>query len=805
MNLRFKKMNSIVMLTMLAAAVCALVGCAPARAGDAETLSDNFYSATYSDCATLAMRFKPLDGDVPVMLNMSSIFDDGTNAARCAQPQMSGEKEISAVISTGDGRMIKARLEANPNDVPGVLALDLKPIEKGNIKWKFTFNAEKGEHFYGFGEKFNALDQRGKLVRIMNKDKHAHENDDIKFEKDRSYKTVPFFMSSRGYGLWLEDTSVAYFDMDSDGRGKWTLRFESDSARLYFIAGPRLTQVLERYMEFTGRPPMWPAWVFAPWKSRNVHNSRAEFEEDVLRQREVDVPGSVIVIDSPWETCYNDYKFNEAQFHDSKGMLQLAHDQGYKVVLWLTPMINVWNNVDMQGIKVSLCGNYDGVRKHGGFVLGKDGKPIVSEWWKGRGSMLDFTFPEAADYWKRNLVKLFEYGADGIKIDDGESQFVMDGVYRDGTPGTKMQNYYSVLYNKYTYEAVQEGLKGDGVVFARSGAAGSQKYTVPWAGDNFADFGEYGLPSVVIAGQAMAMSGFPLWAHDVGGYIGTQSDETFIRWTQFGALSPVMQMHTTTNKGCWDFGDTGLSVYRKYAKLHTSLFPYIYALNAEAARDGMPIIRPLPLLYQNDAEAHKPRFEYLFGPDILAGPVVVEGATTKEMYFPKGDTWIDFWSGKTFAGGTVATVAAPLADMPLFVRAGAIIPMLPPDVDTLVDKKLIKDDKVIAMDDRLDVLVYPGPGKSGFETVDGVKLSGAPEAGGYRLCASGAAKRAIFKFNIAGAASVMIDGAAMKKLDNCAALAYGDPAWCADSARGIVAAAAAIGANDSCITVAGGK
>lgn len=735
--------------------------CCAARAIESAVPGDKSLRIEYGDCGGMQIDFEPLAGDAFVALNLLELQVDGATPQLCSPMQVHGDGSVHTLFESVSGREISMNATLQPGGAPGTAMIELAALDGATVSWQFEFNAELDEHFYGFGEKFNTFDMRGHATRMLNLDKHMGGPDDPAYFLDRSYKTVPFFMSSRGYGVWLDDTSVAYFNMDDAGDGRWRLKFESGRARIYFFAGPRLPLVVERYTALSGRPPLWPAWAFGPWKSRDVHPNRQAVEEDILRQRELDIPGSVIVIDSPWETCYNNYTFNEMQFPKYREMIAMAHDNGYRVVLWITPLINIWNFTDMVGIQPDRCQNYSVVNKNDGFVKDKDGRSAVVQWWKGTGSIIDFTNPGAAKYWVKSMKSLLELGADGFKVDDGESQFCIDGLYSDGTPGARMMNYYSVLYHKYTYQAIEELRNGDGVVFARAGASGAQKYGIPWAGDNFADFSEsFGLPSVVVAGQSMAMSGFPVWAHDIGGYItrkhklgegdykgGGQTAELFMRWTQFGALSPVMQMHTTSNKGAWDFGGAALENYRKYAKLHTSLFPYLYALNAEAARTGMPMMRPLPLLYQEYPEAHVQRYEYLLGPDLLVGVVVEEGATTKEIYFPPGEVWVDIYHdfGKEYAGGQLAVVPAPLDAMPVFARRGAIIPMLPADTDTLVPASEVKVDGIVAPGDRLEVHVIPGGEPAAFETVDGVLLEATPTDAGLQLCAAGPPRDVTFK------------------------------------------------------------
>jgi len=626
-------------------------------------------------------------------------------------------------LSSESGGVMKVNFSAAGK---GIFLLDIRTSPAETVPWDIRFRAEPNEHFYGFGERFNTFDMRGYETNIINYDAFAGVKDRSK-RGDRAYKTVPFFSSSRGYGLWLDDPIVSMFDMDSGKNGAYSIRFEDDFLRIYIFAGPRPADVIERYTALSGRPPLWPAWVFGPWKSRDVHKSRADVEEDIVRQRDLDIPGSLIVIDSPWETCYHDFKLNKKQFQNPEDMLRMAHDYGYKVIAWIAPFMNIYNAQDMVGIRLQKCPAYDPLKKINGFIQDEKGEPFVMDWWKGTGSPIDFTNPEAVSFWKKKIKEIVAQGFDGIKADDGEGGTYMDAAnlhyFDPDMPRLRMVNYESYLYNKATYEALAEATGGDTVVWARSGTAGTQKFSIQWPGDNPADFTYDGFPSVVVSGLAAAMSGFSIWGHDIGGYLGSPDAEVFTRWAEFGALSPVMQIHTTANKGAWDFGPDAEKTYRKFAKLHTSLFPYIYTYAKIASEKGLPIIRPLPFADPDDPQAHVQRYEYLFGDELLVAPVVEKGAVSREVYFPRGSRWIDFRTGAEHSGGKIEKVDAPLDALPLFVRAGALIPMLPDDVDTLVAKEQIKKPDIVAMDDRLVLRCWPAPKPSSFNAFDGSSFS----------------------------------------------------------------------------------
>jgi alpha-D-xyloside xylohydrolase len=591
---------------------------------------------------------------------------------------------------------------------PGVVEITSVAYEVGY----WHFEATDAASYYGLGERFDQLDHAHTVVKNLSMD-------DEGVKGDSTYKPIPFFMSTSGYGLWVDTTGEATFDMNASDRAEIVVDATAAKLRIVLFTGPKFPEILEKFTAQAGRAVVPPYWAFAPWKARDYHQNDAQVKEDVDKNRELGLPASVIVIDSPWSTTYNDYKFNPKQFDDAPGMVKYIHAQGYKLVLWHTPWINSKSDppkeVGFEGKIAPLAENYQFAADQGLFVKNADGGPYVARWWKGEGSLIDFTNPKAKQWWQDQVRQAIAAGADGFKDDDGEGSFLGDARFADGTDSRMMRNAYDVLYNNAVEELIQKDLKGNGVLFARSVSVGANGIGFLWGGDNEASFSPLnGLPTVVTAGLGAGLSGMPLWTADLGGYLATTSTpdaRLLMRWTEYAAFSPVMEVMSSKNIGPWDFdknagGHEALDVYRKYAVLHMSLFPYRYAAAQEAAKTGMPMMGALVLEYQDDARARTAKDEYLFGPDLLVAPVIDEG-TQRPVYLPPGE-WVDYWTGKAIAGGQVVIVDSGVEMIPVWARAGAVIPKIPEDVMTLVPQSESGNTTVKSLDDRRVYEVLPG-------------------------------------------------------------------------------------------------
>jgi alpha-D-xyloside xylohydrolase len=583
---------------------------------------------------------------------------------------------------------------------PGVVEITSLAYEVGF--WRFQ--VRDAASYFGLGERFDTLDHAHTVVKNLS-------TDNAGVKGTSSYQPIPFFMSTTGYGLWVDTTGEATFDMNASDRDAITVDVTAARLRIVLFSGPRFPLILERFTALAGRAVLPPYWAFAPWKGRDYHQDQAQVDEDVDRQRELGLPGSVILIDSPWAAAYNDYKFNPKQFADAPAMVKHLHADGYKLVLWHTSWIN--SNSDppkeggFEGKIAPLSENYREAADQGLFVKNRDGSPYVGRWWKGEGSLIDFTNPRARSWWQDQVRQAIAAGADGFKDDDAEGNFFGEVTFADGTDPRLMRNRYGTLYNNAMEELIQKDLKGNGVLFARSVSVGANGIGFLWGGDNEASFSPLnGLPTVVTAGLGAGLSGMPLWTADLGGYEATASTpdaRLLMRWTEYAAFSPVMEVMSSANIGPWDFdknagGHEALDTYRRYAVLHMSLFPYRYAAAQQAAKTGMPIMRALVLDYQDDARARTAKDEYLFGPDFLVAPVIDEG-TQRPVYLPPGE-WVDYWTGTPASGGKVVIADAPVDTIPVWVRAGAVVPRIPVDVMTLVPQSESGNTTVKSLDDR---------------------------------------------------------------------------------------------------------
>jgi alpha-D-xyloside xylohydrolase len=752
---------------------------------------------------------------------------NGANLVQFAPPAVhsgGGSAVLGRVISSkqiGDGLELTQTLGASRVTSQltfshvGVMRYEVTDWGPANpVATAVAAPSDAREHFFGFGEKYDGLDQAGKTVRILT-------FDDPGTKGDHSYKVAPWFMSTRGYGFHLDSSAESVFDMRAGGPNRYVVLNQLGTLRFNVVYGPQLTDVLARYTGYTGRPFLPSPWVFGPWISSDVWRSGGEVRYAVTQFRTRGIPASAFVFDSPWETAYNDFQFNMVQFGRDATidgvhypgfaslieMMTFLRSNGLKAICWMAPFINVQSgNENIPGQNLGKAGNYDEAARQGLFVrAASNGPALVVPWWKGKGSPVDFTNPASRQWLTDQLRALLKQSEvitqsgvpepviGGFKTDDGESgngpntYIPATAQYSDGRTGAEMRNGYCLEYHK----TISSVLGDKGILFARSGFTGSHAFPGCWAGDNEPNFGDNGLPGVIVAGQSAAMSGFAIWGHDIGGYQDTNPSQSppnlFMRWTQFGCFSPIMQMHRQVTKELqypWRYGTEALQNYLFFAKLHTRLFPYIYTYAKEASDTGLPIIRPAVLLNQTDANTFNLQHTYFFGNEFLVAPMITPDASSRQVYLPAGQ-WFDFWTNQPQAGArTINWQNNQQAQLPLFVREGAIIPMLLNDAQTLCNANYVNTPSVKTADRDLQFWIYPGQ-PSHFAMYDGTDIR-CEGSGHLTITVASTARGVLLRALVGEPAAVTRDGAAVPRLTTPGQFDAALTGWRADAQAGLV-------------------
>ena len=535
------------------------------------------------------------------------------------------------------------------------------------------------EKIYGLGERFGPFIKNGQAIDIWNEDGGT--------SSELTYKNVPFYISSRGYGVFFNHPGRVMLEVQSERTTRVNVVVQGEELECMIIAGPKIKDVLDRYTALTGRPGLPPAWSYGLWLTTSFTTSYDEKTVtgflDGLQEREI--PLGVFHFDCYWMKGFQwcDFKWDEEMFPDAEAYLKRMHERGLKVCVWINPYIAQASSLFQEG------------KEKGYLVLRADTHTeTVWQWdnWQAGMALVDFTNPEASKWYTGHLESLMDMGVDAFKTDFGERiPFDPQRIkWWNGADPERMHNYYSFMYNKAVYEMMQSKGK-DACLFARGATTGGQKFPVHWGGDCNSTF--EAMAETVRGGLSLALSGFGFWASDIGGFEGYPAPALYKRWVQFGLLGSHSRLHGSGSyRVPWiydsddsPYKDTGegekcSKVLRESVLLKIKLMPYLLRLGLEASLKGTPVMRAMLLEFEEDWNVWHLDTQYMLGDNLLVAPVFSEDGEVR-FYVPetieKGTwrSWFDW--GKTYEGGKWYVEKHGFESLPLLVRPGAVIPVNP--------------------------------------------------------------------------------------------------------------------------------
>lgn len=514
-----------------------------------------------------------------------------------------------------------------------------------------------GECVYGLGERFAAYVKNGQSIDMWNADGGT--------ASEQTYKNIPFYMTNRGYGVFVEDTSDVSFEVASEKVERVQFSAEGETIVYDVIYGGTPKAVLDGYTALTGRPALMPAWSFGLWLSTSFTTNYDEKTATSFIQgmADRDIPLSVFHFDCFWMKGFNwcDFTWDEETFPDPVGMLKRYHDRGLHLCCWINPYIGQASPLFREGME------------HGYLLKKTNGDVWQTDLWQAGMGILDVTNPDARAWYCDHLRKILRMGVDCLKTDFGERIPVRDIAYYDGKDPLHMHNYYTFLYNKMVFDLLKEERgEGEAILFARSATAGSQQFPVHWGGDNSASY--VSMAETLRAGLSMSHSGFGFWSHDISGFEQTAPADVYKRWAAFGLLSSHSRLHGSSSyRVPWLFDEESCDVVRKFTRLKCRLMPYLYGAAVEAHEHGTPMMRPMMLEFPDDPACDTLDRQYMMGESLLVAPVF-HADSHVDYYLPDG-LWTSLLDGRKVQGGHWQKETHDFLSLPLMVRPGTVLPM----------------------------------------------------------------------------------------------------------------------------------
>ena len=554
------------------------------------------------------------------------------------------------VIKDAKGKILTQTRHLIDNDSTQVKLLPFSFIKRGSDNSRSVnpvFFLAPGERIYGCGESFTSLNKVGQKVHLSVTDPQGPET-------DGQYKPVPFFFSNRGYGIFMHTSAPVTCDFGASYIGADRL-FMADEQVDFFVFFGEPKDILNEYTDITGKSPMLPLWSFGTWMSRITYFSQDEGLEIAKQLRAHKIPSDVIHFDTGWfgVDWQCDYEFAKDRFKDPVGMLKKLSKDGFHTCLWQLPYFTPKNRFFPEIIERGLH-----------VVNATGGMPVED-------AILDFSNPETVSWYQSKIEGLMKQGVSTIKCDFGEAA-PYNGFYHSGKGGLYEHNLYPLRYNKALWEVVERNHPGEGIIWARSAWAGSQRYALHWGGD--AATNNIGMLGDLRGGLSFGLSGFSFWSHDMGGFVTASPEDIYRRWLPFGFLSSHTRAHGAPPTEPWLISESFTDAFRACAEMKYKLMPYVYAQAKDCAERGLPMVRALLVEFPQDPGAWLVEDEYMFGSQILVAPLM-ESGNERMVYLPKGK-WIDYQSGKVYEGG-YQTIEAGEIPAIILVRDGSLIPHAP--------------------------------------------------------------------------------------------------------------------------------
>jgi alpha-glucosidase len=540
---------------------------------------------------------------------------------------------------------------------------------------------QKDEKFFGLGEKTGALNRRGQSYKMWNSDKPCYS-----VYEDPLYKSIPFFMSSYRYGIFLDNTYKTVFNFGAESDDYYSFEAPDGEFIYYFIFGKDYKEIQQQYIALTGKPIMPPEWALGFAQCRGLYTRETQALDVASEFRKRQIPCDIIYQDIGWTQDLQNFDWRKGSYTHPKAMLDTLHRQGFKMIVSQDPVISQSNKAQWQEADSA-----------GYFVRDvRTGKAYDMPWpWGGNCGVVDFTLPNVADWWGAYQQKPIDDGVSGFWTDMGEpawsNELDLDRLNMQHHLGmhSEIHNVYGLAWDKVVKEQFEKRNPNRRIFqMTRAAYAGLQRYTFGWTGDsgNGSDVldGWKQLSNQIAVGISAGLGGIPFWTTDISGYCGDITDypamaELYTRWMQFGVFNPLSRAHHEGDNAVepWMFGETAEKNCRAAIELKYQLFPYLYAYARKAHDAGLPIVRGLFMEYPDDEQAAGIDDQLMFGEELLVAPVVRKGARTRQVYLPDGE-WIDFNDKQTiYQGGQTVTCRSPLNVIPIFVKRGSIIPQMP--------------------------------------------------------------------------------------------------------------------------------